>query len=317
MMRSLTTLPVAVAFALLVGLASMTSTPRAQAITTPEILQSSMSTQCLDYQVIGMCAWLYCSAWGCTVRTSIRVKHYIPELVVSAYENTGDNPWTEIAMLSPPTGDALGGGSARESVAQQHSNTHFKNVDAIGHPSELFYQFASGFGWFCESNSQPLMPYFISTLDALAWRSGVPEMAYPEALTPGMREMGDVGDLWSPIYPRSGFVSQTHDYKVAASAAQRAADVVTRSGQPHVYQPLVARHSPSSGIWGPDPVKEGDPETHEWQELAPNMRMSCSTFPDGGENDQLQDPGDYAWALWRPYRCCKKRGQELLYFTGE
>ena len=52
MTRSLTTLPVAVAFALLVGLASMTSAPRAQAITTPEILQSSMSTQCLDYQII-------------------------------------------------------------------------------------------------------------------------------------------------------------------------------------------------------------------------------------------------------------------------
>ncbi|MEM8366402.1 TIGR03756 family integrating conjugative element protein, partial [Klebsiella pneumoniae] len=23
--------------------------------------------------------------------------------------------------------------------------------------------------------------------------------------------------------------------------------------------------------------------------------------------------GAYAWALWRPYSCCKRRGQRLLY----
>lgn len=302
--------------AVVVGLASLVGSAPAKALTTPEIVTSSLSTECLDYQMVGVCAWLYCTTYGCTVRTSVRVKHYIPELVVSSYENTGENPWAEMAMLSPSTGDAIGGGSSRESIAHQHSNTHFKNVDAIGHPSDALYDLVGGFGWSCSSDATPFFPYFISTLDALAWRSGVPEMAYPEALVPGMREMGAAGDLWSPIYPRSGFVSQTHDYKVAASAAQRSADVVTRHGQPHVYKPLVARQSPSSGLWGPDPVMEGDPDTHKWQQLAPNMSMSCSTFPDGGENNHLQDPGDYAWSLWRPYTCCQRRGQELLYFTG-
>lgn len=293
-----------------------TPTP-ARAITTPEIITASMSTQCLDYDVIGMCAWLYCAAWGCTVRTSVRVKHYIPELVVSSYQNTGDNPWTEIAMLSPPLGNAVGGGAAHESLSHKHANTRFKNVDAIGHPSEAFYQFASGFGWFCESDAIPFNPYFISTLDALAWRSGVPEMAYPEALTPGVREMGVSGDLWSPIYPRSGFVSHTHDYKVAATTAQRAADIVTRDGEPHVYQSLASHESPvARGRWVPEPVMEGDPGTHKWQRLHPNPAMSCSVFPDGGQHHQLHAPGDYVWALWRPYRCCQKRGQELLYFTG-
>ncbi|WP_110674243.1 TIGR03756 family integrating conjugative element protein [Salinicola sp. RZ23] len=316
MSRGLKAFAVGVALALFVGLASLAQAPRAEAITTPEIMASSLSPSCLDYKVIGICAWLHCSFWGCTVRTSIRVKHYIPELVVSSYENTGDNPWREIALLSPPLGKALGGGSSHENIAPQHLNTHFKNVDAIGHPSKLFYEFAGGFGFMCHSKAVPFNPYFISTLDALAWRSGVPEMAYPEALVPGMREMGGAGDLWSPIYPRSGFVSQTHDYKVAATTAQRAADIVTRSGQPHVYQSLVAPQSPSRGIWGPDPVKEGERSTHRWQRLQPNRSMSCSIFPDGGQNAALQQPGDYVWALWRPYRCCKRRGQKLLYFTG-
>nr|WP_298411686.1 TIGR03756 family integrating conjugative element protein [uncultured Halomonas sp.] len=317
MSRTPTLLPAALTAALTLGLTSMMAMPAPPTITTPTIVQSAVSPECLEYEVIGLCAWLACSPTGCTVNTSIRVKHFIPELVVSAYENTGENPWTEIAMLSPPLGDALGGGSTNEAETHEHDNTRFKNVDAIGHPSELFYEFASGFGWLCESDAIAFNPYFISTLDALAWRSGIPEMAYPEALTPGMREMGVPGDLWSPIYPRSGFVSQTHDYKVAAATAQRAADVVTRLGQPHVYQSLAPIEDINSGRWPPEPVMEGDPETHKWQRLLPDMTMACAIFPDGGENNQLVPPGDYVWSLWRPYRCCQKRGQELLMFTGE
>ncbi|MCP1364624.1 TIGR03756 family integrating conjugative element protein, partial [Halomonas sp. BBD48] len=230
--------------ALSLGITAMSESTPVRALNTVQIVESSLSTECLDYEVIGICAWLYCTPYGCTVRTSIRVKHYIPELVVSSYENTGESPWSEVALLSPPIGNAVGGGRTTEEESSRHSSTRFKNTDAIGHPGgAVFYDMLSSFGYSCESDVQPYMPYFLSTLDALAWRSGIPEMAYPEALTPGMREMGTTGDLWSPIYPRSGFVTQTHDYKVAASTAQRAADVVTRNGQPHVYQPLV----PSGG----------------------------------------------------------------------
>ncbi|WP_224419854.1 MULTISPECIES: TIGR03756 family integrating conjugative element protein [unclassified Modicisalibacter] len=311
---------------LVVGIAGLLSAPKARAISTAEIAASATSTECLDYQVIGICAWLYCTPFGCTVRTSIRVKHYIPELVVSAYENTGENPWTEAAdMMALSTtnvidGIAGGGGSSNEAMSNQHINTRFKNADAIGHPSEVFYKFLSSFGFSCDSEAVPFRPYLLSTFDSLAWRSGIPESAYPEALTPGVRELGDSLDvhegMWSPIYPRSGFVSQTHDYKVAATVAQRVADIVTRTGQPHVYWPLSPSGGANSGRWPPDPVMEGDPETHKWQRLEPDPVDSCAVFPDGGEKNELQAPGDYVWALWRPYSCCKKRGQELLWFTG-
>ncbi|WP_239496158.1 TIGR03756 family integrating conjugative element protein [Salinicola peritrichatus] len=308
--------------ALALALAGAVAAPPAKAITTPEIAASALSFDCLEYEVIGICAWLNCGIWGCTVVTSIRVKNYVPELVVSSYENTGENPWTEMSYLSPPVGDALGGGRTTEEATTRHSNTHFKNVDVVGHPGNPgFYSYFQGspydLGFMCSGEAVSFNPYFISTLDALAWRSGVPESAYPEALTPGMREMGAPGDLWSPIYPRSGFVSQYHDYKVAASTAQRAADILTREGQPHVYQPLTPHDSPQSGFWVPDPVMEGDDNTHKWQRLEPNLTMSCSLFPDGGQDNDLREPGDYVWALWRPYRCCQRRGQELLWFTGE
>lgn len=108
----------------------------AQALTTPEIVASSISTQCLDYQVIGICVWLNCSWSGCSIRTSVQVRHYIPELVVSSYENTGDNPWWEVATLSPPLGKALAGGqSTSDANRARHEHLRFKNVDAIGHPA--------------------------------------------------------------------------------------------------------------------------------------------------------------------------------------
>lgn len=318
MIRCLQNLMLGVGLVLVLTVTNVLTAPKAEAINTFEIIESSLSRDCLGYEVIGICAWLNCGIWGCTVVTSVRVKNYVPELVVSSYENTGENPWTEIAYLSPPVGDALGGGRATEEAQSRHSNTHFKNVDVFGHPgNDAFYHYFSDLGWMCRGKSVAFNPYFVSTLDVLAWRSGIPEMAYPEALTSGMREMGAPGDLWSPIYPRSGFVSQYHDYKVAATTAQRAADIVTREGQPHVYQPLMPKDSPSSGFWAPDPVMEGDDNTHKWQRLEPNRTMSCSLFPDGGQDYDLREPGDYVWALWRPYRCCQRRGQELLWFTGE
>ena len=77
------------------------------------------------------------------------------------------------------------------------------------------------------------MPYFLSTLDSAAWRTGVPESLYPEALVPGQREIGSqaAANMWGNVYPRSGFVSQTDDDKASAVVAQRVADIITRAGR--------------------------------------------------------------------------------------
>ncbi|EPC00621.1 hypothetical protein L861_06685 [Litchfieldella anticariensis FP35 = DSM 16096] len=302
------------------GVAGATTSPPAKAIDTLTITESAISPECLDYRMVGVCVWLYCSWSGCRVRTSIKVRHYIPELVVSSYENTGDNPWQEMALVSPPTSGALAGGrSTSEAEDHLHEGLRFKNVDAIGHPGNaLFSRFVSRFGYSCSSPAEPFMPYFLSTLDALAWRSGIPEMAYPEALIPGRRDLGQPGDMWGNVYPRSGFLTQTHDYKAAATMAQRAADIVTRDGQPHVYQSLTPSSRP--GYWPPDPVVEGDASTHRWQSLTPSLSRACVVWPDRGHADtyadRLEEAGDYAWTLWRPYSCCKRRGQTLLTHTG-
>ncbi|EAA5901522.1 TIGR03756 family integrating conjugative element protein [Salmonella enterica] len=294
--------------------------PAAQAITTPEIAASALSPTCIKYQVVGVCYWLFCSPFGCSVRTSVKVRHFRPDLVVSAYSVTGQNPWAEMSLLSPPLpGIAEAGGDTNPRTVGQHSKVRFKNADAIGFPAgDALANFFSRFGYVCAPSSQPLLPYFLSTLDALAWRSGVPEMFYPEALTPGLREVSKDGDMWGNVYPRTGALSQTHDYKAGAVIAQRTADLVTRSGQSHVYIPLTA--SSHDGYWPPDPVTEGDSNNHQWQMLVPKKSASCAIFPDGPSTDsyadKLAEDGAYAWTLWRPYKCCPRRGQTFLGSSG-
>ncbi|MGR3807758.1 TIGR03756 family integrating conjugative element protein [Pasteurella testudinis] len=281
-------------------------------INTVSIMASSASPSCLEYKVVGVCYWLRCGWGGCRIRTSVKVRHYIPEMVVSAYNHENQNPWKEMNILSK-------GVHAGEysSPQKKYSQLIFKNADAIGHPQGAIMNLMSGLGYSCRTQTTPFLPYFLSSLDFLAWRENLPEIVYPEALIPGMREVRSSGDLWGNIYPRSGAVTQVHDYKASAVIAQRIADIVSRTGQPHIYQPAAQRGG--AGYWPPGPVKEGDKKTHKWQMLYPKMERSCAIFPDGSPQDsyssQLSSLGNYAWTLWRPYSCCKRRGQKFLFST--
>jgi len=284
----------------------------AQALTTPAILNSALSLDCLDYKIVGICYWLHCGLGGCKVRTSVKVRHYIPEAVVSSYQNTGKNPWSEVAIMSTPNTTAEDGGNGTTSEKHENDLSRFKNADVIGHPaSEVFSEFVGAMGFSCSGAGMPFMPYLLSTLDTLAWRYYVPEMAYPESLVPGMREVGSTiaANMWGAVYPRGGFVHQADDHKAAAVIAQRAGDIVTRSAQPHVYTPLLAQSK--TGYWPAGALVEGNATTGKWQELAPSMSSSCMTFPHSEFLTQ-DTQGAYAWTLWRPYSCCKKRGQIFL-----
>jgi integrating conjugative element protein (TIGR03756 family) len=286
------------------------------ALNSAEIIASSISTDCLDYRVVGICFWLYCTTFGCDVEQSPKVRHYVPDAVVSSYANTGENPWSEVRKLSAPNAKATSGGDGSAGIAAENDLAKFKNADVIGHPGgAIFSQFAGQSGYGCQGAGQILMPYLLSTLDSLAWRHNIPEKVFPEALTPGMREIGSrpQSNLWGAVYPRGGFLHGVDDHKCAAVVAQRAADIVTRRGQVHVYQPLLANSQ--QGYWPAGEVKENAPQTGKWQELFPRQSKTCTTFPNN-ETHQQSPRGDYAWALWRPYTCCERKGQTFLGSTG-
>ncbi|WP_429436353.1 TIGR03756 family integrating conjugative element protein [Pseudomonas sp. BS3782 TE3695] len=281
------------------------------ALDSGSITSSVLSSGCLEYRIVGICFWLLCTPFGCTVKTSMKVRHFIPELVVSSYATTGDNPWTEMAALSAPISGAEGGGNLITPNTHRDNLPRFKNVDGIGHPGGwAATQLASQSGYACASGATAFMPYYLSTLDSLAWRQGIPESFYPESLMPGLREIGRQasGNMWGNVYPRQGILVQPDDFKAAAVMAQRAGDVITRNGQPHVYVPLTP--AKRDGYWPPGPIVENDASTHKWQLLYPQVQATCAIFP----SDPVPGAdGGYAWSLWRPYSCCKREGQTFLF----
>ncbi len=284
----------------------------ALALTTATIAGSTLSPDCISYRVRGICYWLLCTLYSCSVETSVKVEHYVPDAVVSSYANTGENPWVEVRAMSLPNPSAQGGGDGTTNEEHENNLAKFKNADVIGHPgATVFSQFVSQWGYSCAGAGTAFMPYLLSTLDTVAWRYNIPEALYPEALVPGMREIGTRSglNLWGAVYPRGGFLHQTDDYKAGAVVAQRAGDIVTRRGQLHVYQPLLA--NARDGYWSAGALIESDASTGKWQQLTPRLSNSCTVFPHAGSLPQAQR-GDYAWALWRPYSCCQRRGQVFL-----
>lgn len=282
------------------------------AVNTAAIVASSLSPNCLEYRIVGICYWLSCGLGGCSVRTSTKVRHYVPDAVVSSYSNTGMNPWMEMRPMSLPNPTAQAGGDGTAGESHEMNLAKFKNADVIGHPGgAAFAKFAAASGFTCSGAGTAFAPYLLSTLDSLAWRNNIPEAVYPEALIPGIREVGARSslNLWGAVYPRGGLLHQVDDYKAGAVVAQRAGDIVTRRGQLHVYQPLLA--SAKEGYWPAGALMESKASTGKWQALAPRLSTSCAVFPHAGPLTQAAQ-GDYIWALWRPYSCCQRRGQVFL-----
>ncbi len=428
-------------------IAGLLDAPQTQAALSPseginmlQVASAIASPDCLEYCFTGMCVFVHCTPFGCTIRTSPKVEHYNPDLVVSAYnleaDGSSQNPWHEVraslglatttvaaTLLGTLTGVTPGSGSATLSPGKAVDLRH-KEVDVIGHPlarlgsltstsgssggagtsppgnpaslgsqsltninggissvasvsstvstaaswgaivSPVAGQVASaagtvfstastlstlansastlaslssaagavsglfsgaGISFFCTSEATPFRPYYLSAVDPIAWRFDIPEMLYPAALVPGMREIGKPpflippGHTWGHVYPRSGAVTQSDDRKAAAVTAQRAADFITRRNQPHVYLPLTG--PTGNGVWSPGGVLENT-DNHKWQMLYPAASTTCRQFGDtkGWNSNALiesmapadirkwtERKGNYSWILWRKYGCCMAR----------
>lgn len=297
-------------------------------LTAADIASSmTLDPSCLNYCITGICVWLRCSLYECSIETSIRVSHYNPDLVVSVYDEPGDNPWdfaeSLYGSMEQRLADSLvglfhdveaGGGHRVEGGNNATDQSlRFKEVTAIGHPFSTLTDFVGNSGYFCPSEAESFFPYFSSSFDALTWRLGLPEMLYLTNLLPGRRVVGEgFHQQWGAVWPRTGFINQKDDAKAGAVVAQRAGNIVTQTGQPHVYIPL--NGNGYNRTWLPGELVENDADTGVWQMLAPMMDRSCYVF---GENDvftqawstdRQSEDNRYAYTLWRPYECCEAQG---------
>ena len=324
----------------------------AETFTSSDVIARSVNRECLDWKVIGACFWLKCSARSCQIRTSPKIQHNLPDLVVSAYPH--ENPWlemraTEAVTLPAVAGNFLAGGGDPGRERRESSTVRFKEACVAGNPAVKFRNIF-GVHFLCKSKAQPLKVYFSSRQNLLAWRGQGADQLRREAWIPGEREIGSWPDnTWGSVYPRTGFLAQSEDPKAAAVIAQRAVDIVTREGTGFDYVPLGhAGHrwetwgdphartpeacSETGGLWIPPNPIEGragrcvtrrsvqwlpgsNEQTDKWQMISPVVAHQCETFGASGawSDGKESDDGNYAWNYWKQYKCCVPRSGRYLH----
>ena len=302
-------------------------------INSVQITQQTLRAvdSCLKWKIIGSCSWLHCDLFGCRVRVSLKIGHYRPDLVVSVYPTIESHPWREIKTVvktafeqlkktlpqelrSLVEANALEPGHNKKSITK---NLRLFESDVLGHPLPEIPAIYANF--FCNSQTRPLIPYYSSLLDIVAWRNPEFESLNLSNFLPGRREVGQWPRYtWGSVYPRCGWINQPSPPKAAAVIAQRAADIAINGGSLRVRTPL--RNSSSrEKRWGPPSLRESNGSTGKWQMIHPVKQSSCAAF---GSNDlhgskdwgggKVDKKNSYLWVLWRPYQCCRKLGQVFL-----
>lgn len=312
----------------------------AERINTAEVITrtSEAFLSCADFELAGGCMWwrLKCGWRGCRLRTTVtlKIEHYVPDVTFQAYKNAQSTPWRETgtimtavqadydgSIISTILGtmgsglDELGGGGGTESRATTHSNMTFTLVDAFGNPTNRVLSSLGSFaGLTCRSRLTSMYPYYISNLDTVAWRFGIPEMFYLESLNPFGSLLGDQTFNYGGYYPRIGHATNHDEFKEGALAVFRSGHFVSRRSQSHIYTSISNQGvSKSQGFYGVRP-----PETSltsgKWQQISPAKDDDChfmplpisTTNPKDGKRSYRSDDGNYVWNLWRRYRCCQK-----------
>lgn len=299
---------------LTLSVSAAANNPPVATLTTVEIYDNTMScTDCFDWRVIGVCFWLKCKLWNCSVKESIKVSHYIPDLMVNTY--TTKSPWTDTNDWNKPKHGAM---TTAESHRKLESNLDFKSVDIITHPTLPVFNEMGEEDYFCKSqHSAPYFPLFLSKTDPF-WIQSTVEGILASTLgliptaTNRIKASNQLKSYWAGVYPRCGWGNHPYDPINAAVAAHRASEIVTRTLQPHVYMPTSGKCD--NRCWKP-PAVVANNDNNKFQMLYPVPETTAK--PMGGKatwaNGKQKIQESYSWSLWRKYKCCAKKGQVFLF----
>ena len=341
---------------LFLATAMANSSLKAEDFNVSDLASAALSWDCLDWKIDGVCVFLRCGIFGCYIVTTPRISHRLPDLVVQAYANTAEAPWQEWQPLAKAAakaassalqgifGTQLTGGAGSGTGSHRYTDLlQFFETDVVGNPIAKTLKFGK---FLCRSDVSPMKPYFVSTTDALAWRSGIGELKRKESVTPGLREIGTgVESTWGPVYPRSGFVIQSDPARAAAVTAVRGTDIVTKDSSAHIAQRYKSSESVRNVLRGDsgakDPVtcrdsggnwtvrkggttcerrtwrqwRDDSSETDDnWQIVTPESSKQCKAFGGTDSPSEVAPDGAYAWQYWVRYRCCMKSGSFLGVF---
>ncbi len=292
--------------ALLAVLGGVSAVSRAGISSWDIALKSLSCTDCMHWKLIGECNWVKCGFLECHPEVSPMVGHYIPDLAIASY--SGKMPIDDLSSFGI-------GDDNPATMSQQNrpgdTQVDYKHVRIFGNPAVATYAALGQVGLMCQSTVKvPWLLYFDSAADPLWYSPLSIEGLFPQALIgyPYIKAQLPLAK-WANVYPRCGWGTHPYDAINAAVAAHRAAEIVTRTGQFHLYVP------PSSDCgnrcWAPPEVEAGNTDTHKFQMLYPVEDHSgyafggSATWADGRNVDSKEG---YVFALWRPYKCCRKAG---------
>lgn len=322
--------PIAPAFIamLFVAMTSMLPTAASATEVTMDDFVDLPPLDCVSYCLTGACVWLVCNGPVCYLKTSPLVSHRNPDLVVSVYQEPGENPWEEIRMAFGPMqktalaaqmnlfGIGVDAGHGDQSNLKHTRPLLYREADAFGHPVKLKDWLPQAGLVTCPSQAEPLVPYFQSAYDGYNWRLGLAEYIYLDKAFPGVSEVGQIfTNAWGSVYLRTGFIPQYDYAKANAVIAQRVGDIVTRTGQPHTYVPLDGTPSQAHHYeLLPPPLTQNTAAGGVWRMLAPKKDDSCTVFGTDNPPTHVWSTGRQSedrasvFSLWRPYECCRRRG---------
>jgi integrating conjugative element protein (TIGR03756 family) len=297
----------------------------AEAITTADITAetSKAMASCLHYRVLGTCYWQYLQV----TNTTLYIEHYLPDVVVTVFDQPKNNAWVEMRDSLDPTvqaaeanivksitGDEVGYGrhSATNLTEQQ---VFFKEAEVIGNPALS----AIDQEQLLPSTTTPLMPYYQSMLDAAMWR-GFPPLATPEQIVAlaqdFTRRIGVFPSIWGGAFPIEGKVNASDEVKASAVIAQRAVNLLSTTVPLHVYQGV-------SNVCGEacdaSDFHENDENT-QFQRIYPEPETSCSVLGKslnyGDSSLMAKAQGAYVWVVWRHYQGCIQGVGQYIGRTG-
>ena len=292
----------------------------------------------MRWMPVGVCFWLRCSWTGCRVRTSLKVGHYNPDLVVSVYNELGGNPWAEIRATLGLAQTRRGHRIARGAAAgthRQRRQPHRGDRRSAGPPEPGVPRDR------CHRSSAEHAVRRRRRRGALV---RIPDDELRSVLPVGPRcavlAAGDPGDLLSreldPGAARGGYLAAADLGQRASShrlddpggraqgrGPQRAARrrhrhpdrAATHLPTAHRIRARAASASGRRVRWS---RRMPAPAPGRCWRLAPRRAVVCSApttwrASAGWGGGRVDSAGDYVWNLWRPYQCCSRRGQWFLF----
>jgi integrating conjugative element protein (TIGR03756 family) len=294
-------------------------------LTTLTMIQTTLLglASCAAYQVVGDCVWAECSPFGCHMRHTPKVKHYVPELLVVTYPEAALWPWKEYRLIKQPmdkasnlfyrsvTGFSLEDGHLQGAAADLQEITFLEST-IVGHPALTVLP-----SYFLKGKATPLLSYFDSGADAILWRGGETEMLHPQSYSESPHNtVGPVWAAWGSIYPRTGFVMQPEVTKAAGVIALRSLNILTQPSTLHVALHLASSPCPYEDCIEPEAI-DGSSTQVKYQRLHPKPDTHCaSSIAAQIENLSEETQGVLAWTVWREYKACLPGSGKFLYSVG-